>query len=353
MALCNESHIKNDIKLNNIAHCYIIFGNDGYLKNKNAENIIKSVVDIDDVFNFQKFTSDNSVKEIYDAKEQLPLMSDKKCILIKDYDFVNLSQDEFDVLLEICGEKSDDCVVIFLLDNIEIDVKKQPERLKTLISTAEKGNGRAVLIDHRQTGELVKMVITACEKRGCTIKSDVARFFIDYVSEDIDTIINEIEKLCAYRKSGAIDRETVKKVCVRNIDQSIYDLSAKILSKDVGGALSLLDELIYMRIKPIALLSAISTVYVDLQRAFAAKKAKVGLENIVNDFGYKNRSFVIERAMKNVNNFTEKQIRLSLDELCIADSKLKGFSGDERMVLEELIVRLSYIVLKGESIDKA
>lgn len=352
MALCNESHIKNDIKQNNVAPCYIIFGNDGYLKNKNAENIIKSVVETDDVFNFQKFTGDNSIEEIYDAKEQLPLMADRKCILIKDYDFLNASAESFEVLLKICGEKSDDCVVVFLLDNINIDPKKQPERLKTLIGATEKGFGKAVLINHRQTGELVKMVMGACEKRGCFMKNDVARFFVEYVSDDIDTIMNELEKVCAYKNSGDVDRETIKKVCVRNIDESIYDLSVKIINKDVGEALNLLDELIYMRIKPIALLSSISGVYVDLLRAYAAKKSSVSVEEVAKDFGYKNREFVIERAMRNLSSFTEKQIKLSLDELCLADSKLKGFSGDERMVLEELIVRLSYIASKGESIDK-
>ena len=353
MALCNESHIKNDIKMSNIAPCYIIFGNDGYLKNKNAESIIKAVVDTDDVFNFQKFTGESSLQEIYDAKEQLPLMADRKCILIKDYDFLKCDQADFDMLLKICGEKIDECVVVFLIDTIDIDAKKQPERLKLLISAVEEISGKAVLINHRQTGDLVKMVMGACEKRGCTIKNDVARFFIEYVSDDIDTIINELEKVCAFKKSGAIDRETIKKVCVRNIDQSIYDLSAKILNKDVNGALNLLDELLYMRMKPIALLSAISGVYVDLIRAYAGKKASLTAADVAEDFGYKNRVFVVERSMKSISTFTEKQIHLSLEELALADTKIKGFSGDERAVLEELIVRLSYIALKGETIDKA
>lgn len=350
MALCNESHIKNDIKLSNIAPCYIIFGNDGYLKNKNANSIVSSVTDTDDIFNFQKFTSDSSLQEIYDAKEQLPLMSDKKCILIKDYDFLDCDQEDFEILLKICGEKNDECVVIFLFDSIEIDQKKQPERFKQLVAATEKISGRTVLINHRQTGELVRMVISACEKRGCVIKNDVARFFIEYVSDDIDTIVNELEKLCAYKSGGVIDRETVKAVCVRNIDQSIYDLSAKILRQDVSGALNLLDELLYMRIKPIVILSSISGVYVDLMRAFAAKSRSISKEEVIKDFLYKGRDFVVERAMKNLSFFTEKQIKLSLNELCIADGKIKGFSGDERIVLEELIVRLSYIASKGESI---
>ncbi len=353
MAICNESHIKNDIKMSALAPCYIIFGNDGYLKRQNAESIIKSVVDTDDIFNFQKFVGEASLQEVYDAKEQLPLMADKKCILLEDYDFADCSADDFERLLKICGEKNEDCIVILLYTAIEFDTKKLPERFKKMIEAAEKCGGRAVLINHRQTGELVKTVTSACEKRGCSMTNEVARFFIDYVSTDIDIIINEIEKLCAYKKSGNIDRETIKKICIRNIEQSIYDLSAKILQKDVGGAIMILDELLYMRIKPIMLLTTISSVYVDVLRAYASKKAGKTMAEVVNDFGYGTRAFLIEKAIKNLSVLTEKQIKLSLNELCRADGMLKSFSGEDRVVLEELIVRLSYIVSKGESIDKA
>ncbi len=352
MAICNESHIKNDIKLSAFAPCYIIFGNDGYLKRQNAQSIIKSIVDTDDIFNYQKFVGECSLQEVYDAKEQLPLMADKKCILLEDYDFADCSSDDFERLLKICGEKNEDCVVILLYTAIEFDTKKLPERFKKMIEASEKCGGRAVLINHRQIGELVKTVTGACEKRGCSMTNDVARFFIDYVSTDIDIIINEIEKLCAYKKSGSIDRDTIRKICIMNIEQSIYDLSAKIIGKNVGGALALLDELLYMRIKPIMILTSISSVYVDVLRAYASKKAGIAMPEVVKTFGYGTRGFLVEKAIKNLSVLTEKQIKLSLNELCRADSMLKSFSGEDRVVLEELIVRLSYIVSKGESIDK-
>ena len=353
MTLCNESHIKNDIKLGAFAPCYIIIGNDGYLKKQNCGSIVNALVDTDDIFNFQKFSWDCSLQEVYDAKEQLPLMSDKKCVVVQDYDFKDCKADDFEKLLKICGEKSDDCVVVLYFDAVEIDVKKPHERFKKLADATEKIGGRVVLINHRQTGELVRMIIGACEKRGCSVTGDVARFIVEYVSDDIETIKNEIEKLCAYKKNGNIDKETVKKVSIKNIEQSIYELAGKIFAKDVSGALTILDELLYMRIKPIALLTSISSVYVDMMRVYAAKKAQLPPSNVVKDFDYGNRDFLVTRAAKRVSGFTEKQIKLSLEELLRADSKLKGFSGEDRVVLEETIVRLSYIASKGESIDKA
>ena len=208
------------------------------------------------------------------------------------------------------------------------------EKAKRLIAAVDKCGGRNVLINHRQTGELVKMIISAVAKRGATIQNDVARYLIEYVSEDIETLQNEIEKLCAFKKAGVIDKETVNKVCVKNIEQSVYELGTEILKSNVGGALKILDELL-------------------LFRMYAAKNASVSINDVAKTFSYGNRTFLLEKAGKNLGFVSGKQLRLSLSELKRADMALKSFSGSDRIVLEELIVRLSYIIIKGESVDKA
>jgi len=86
---------------------------------------------------------------------------------------------------------------------------------------------------------------------------------------------------------------------------------------------------------------------------YAAKNASVSINDIAKTFSYGNRTFLLEKAGKNLGFVSGKQLRLSLSELKRADMALKSFSGSDRIVLEELIVRLSYIIIKGESVDKA
>jgi len=348
----NEYHVKNDIKDGNIAPCYLIFGNDNYLKKQNAESIIAAVTPPDDVFNFQKFSGEVDLQEVFDAKEQLPLMADRKCVVLKDYEFEEVGKNDFDRLVSMVEERTEETVFILWFERIEFD-EKHSEKAKRLIAAVDKCGGRNILINHRQTGELVKMIISAVAKRGATIQNDVARYLIEYVSEDIETLQNEIEKLCAFKKGGVIDKETVNKVCVKNIEQSVYELGAEILKSNVGGALKILDELLFLRIKPIAILSTITSVYTDMFRMYAAKNASVSINDIAKTFSYGNRTFLLEKAGKNLGFVSGKQLRLSLSELKRADMALKSFSGSDRIVLEELIVRLSYIIIKGESVDKA
>ena len=46
-----------------------------------------------------------------------------------------------------------------------------------------------------------------------------------------------------------------------------------------------------------------------------------------------------------------KKFDLSFDALRAADKSLKSFSGDQRTALEQLVVRLGFIALKGERLD--
>ena len=352
MPIGNEYHIKTDIKDGNIAPCYLIFGNDIYLKKQNAESIIGAVTPPDDVFNFQKFSGEVDLQEVYDAKEQLPLMADRKCVVLKDYEFEEAGKTDFDRLVSMIEERTEETVFILWFERVEFD-EKRSERAKKLIAAVDKCSGRNILINHRQTGELVKMIMGAVSKRGASIQNDAARYLIEYVSDDIETLQNEIEKLCAFVNGGNIDKNTINKVCVKNIEQSVYELSTEILKSNVGGALKILDELLFLRIKPIAILSTVTSVYTDMFRMYAAKNASVSISDVSKTFSYGNKTFLLEKAGKNLAYLSGKQLRLSLAELKRADIALKSFSGSDRIALEELIVRLSYIIIKGESVDKA
>ena len=74
--------------------------------------------------------------------------------------------------------------------------------------------------------------------------------------------------------------------------------------------------------------------------------------DIANDFKYpKNKLFLIDRAAQSVRKFNATKLRLSLDCIAEADKALKSFGAEPRTVLEQLTVKLVYILTKGESVD--
>ena len=60
---------------------------------------------------------------------------------------------------------------------------------------------------------------------------------------------------------------------------------------------------------------------------------------------------MLDRAARELSGLDFKKITLSFDALIDADRRLKSFGADERIILEQLTIRLIYIAAKGESVD--
>lgn len=350
MAIIYEDTLKNHFKSGVLAPIYIICGDDAYLKNMYVDKIRKLTADKDDIFNYSKFGAECDLQEVYDAMSQLPVMADKKCIILCDYDFEHCSKTELDKLCLLAEDTCDTAVLVLLFDSVDIDIKKS-SKFKKLVSAAEKGGGYAAVLNHRRPAELAKMLTEGAAKRGCVMESSAAKRLIENVGEDINTLVNELEKLCAYKPSGNITESDVELVCIKTPEASVYNLSKEILAKNSGAALKILDELFFMRIEPMIILYTVSSVYVDMYRVLSCRKGGKSISDAAKLFGYKGREFVLERAARSLSGFDFKRLTLSFDALIDADRQLKAYGGDPRIILEQLTVRLIYIAAKGERVD--
>lgn len=350
MAVCFENMLKSNLAGGKPLNSYFIFGNDAYLKRQYVDKIIDMTVDREDVFNFVQFTDSADLQEVFDAVEQFPMMSDKKCVVLTDYDFENASKNDLDKLIEILSSVPDTCVFIVWCNNFEFELKKSG-KAKKLVEAAEKSGGMAVQIDHRTAPELKKMLEKGALKRGTSFDIGAAQYLIEICSEDINVLVSELEKLCAYAAKEKITKQMIDAVCVKSLEASVYGLSKEIFSLNISGALKLIDELFFMRIEPIIILHSMFSSFIDAYRVYAGASAGIGIPEIAKDFGYKGREFVLTRLPANAKRLESQQFQLCFSAFLRADAALKGFGAVPRAVIEELAVRLIYILQKGEDID--
>lgn len=351
MAPITEELLKKKLQ-SGLAPVYILFGEDGYLKKSYTDKISRKITEPDDVFNFCKFEGNCELQDVYDAAMQLPIMSDKKCVILSDYDFEHCSKSDYDKLCELAAEVPDTAVLILSFDSVEPDFKKS-SKFKKLIASAEKNGGIAVKLDHRKMPELIKMLCDGATKRGCKIDTAVAKYLVETAGDDINILKNELDKLCSFVGEGIIDKTAVDEVGVKTVEASVYNLSKFILECNISSSLAVLDELFFMRIEPMIILHTVSSVYVDIYRVYIASKAGVKTPEIAEKFGYKGKEFVLDRARQNLRKLDDVKLRLSLDTLVEADTALKSFGADGKIILEQLIIKLIYIIVKGETVDKA
>lgn len=351
MPIVYEEVLRKDISSKHFAPVYLIFGDDSYLKNYYKDTLAKKSYDGDQFFNLQKFEGDCDLQEVFDAVNQFPMMAERKCVTLSDFDFEHAAKSDFDRLLELISCANDTCVLIICFDTVDFDAKRGAKE-KKILAAVEKAGGTIAEVNHRTITALVKMLSDGAKKRGCNFGEIAARYLIEISGNDLSTLQNELNKLCAFVGSGDISKEIVEQIAVKSIDASVYEYVKQILCSNVSAALTMLDDMFFMRIEPMIILSTAASSYVDIYRAYTANIKGVSKADIAADFKYpKNKLFLIDRATQNLKSFNSTKLRLSLAAIADADKALKSFGAEPRVVLEQLTVKLVYIIAKGESVD--
>lgn len=350
MAFLPETALRRELEGGRLAPVYLLFGNDAYLKKNWLQQIIRRVVPQTDCFNFQRFGSDCDLQEVYDAVQQLPLLADRKCVVLSDYDYEKADKTDFARLTTLLEEAVPSTVLVLVFDWVDPDLKRTSDRTKKLIAAAETGGGRAVCLNHRQTPELVRLLCDGAARRDCKLDSATARYLIETVSDDLNLLKSELEKLTAYCTGGVITRQDVDRVCIKTVERSVYDISRALLTGRLADALALLDDLFSLRVEPILILSVLSAAYVEIYKAMAAGDAGLRVEQVAAKLGYAGREFVLTRAAQSARRLDAGRVERSLNALLQTDTALKSTSADPRVLLEQLLVRLRAIAETGKDV---
>ena len=162
-------------------------------------------------------------------------------------------------------------------------------------------------------------------------------------------IINELDKLCAYKRDGEILKEHIDTVVVKNVQARVFDLTKALTVGNCDLAMDILDTLIAMKEEPVNILGALVTPYVDMYRAKIYVIGGLRAEDAAKDFNYKNKEFRLTNAARSTSKYSIAQLRKFLDVLNDADRLLKSTSVGGRLVLEQTITKL-FLVANGEKI---
>ncbi len=340
----SESDLRAQIKSGNLAPCYMIFGEEHYLIKTYVEKMIKaSVSDFED-FNVSRFDGKTSVQEVYDAVQSFPMMTDRKIVTLCDYPFDKATSSETEKIMSMLGDMPATTVLVLWFETVEINQKKPGDKFSKLMKAVRESGGEVCYLGHRTESEIVKLLQNGAARRLCRLDNTAARYMIENCSDDLGTLINELEKLCAFvGEGGTVTRETVDKVCSRSVEASVYNVSKAVLRGDLQDALKLLDDLFYMNTDAAYILTVLSSAYVDIYRCFAARSRGERIETIAKEFGYGNLAFRLNDAERNMRKFSEQQITESLKCLSRCDEAVKGSRVDGRTALEKALVELVVI----------
>lgn len=344
MILNDEQSIKKHIKDGNFASLYFIYGDESYLSVFYANNLASAITDTSGMsFNYYYFDSETvNFDSVYEACETLPVMSDRVCVFVKDFNFVKATADELKQYQEYFANIPETTTLIFLMSSTEVDVKQNP-KWKTIID-AVNSNGTVFSLAKRSDNAVADLLVRSAGKRGSSISKENAEYFISVVGNEMNVLLNEFDKICAYAFGKEISKELIDSIAVRSVEASVFDLTTAINSGKNDRAFQILAQLIKEKTEPTMIIGTIAFGYVDIYRAKAAQAQRAGYSEYLKAFAsYKGKSFRLDKAARSAEKLTMKQVKELLDAVSDADIRIKSFSTDNNIILEELVAKLLYI----------
>ena len=301
-------------------------------------------------FNFQRLDgSQCTAEEIGEAVEALPFMAERKYVLVSDWDAESRSAADGEKLSAVLEDIPESTVLVLYTLALEPDPKRSAKWKKWIAAAGKQG--KVLCLERKSQSELEKLLCTAAEKRFCPLSRENAAKIIENCGNDLQRLLNELEKLCAYAQESEITAEMIGTLVSRNLETTVFSLSKVILNGKYQEAYGILDTLLSQNEEPVAILGVLASSYLDMYRVRCAIQSGQTAMEPAKYFDYKNKEFRLRNAERDSRNLSMPTLRACLEALSQADKEIKSGYGDrklfQRLALEKLMAKLLWIV-QGE-----
>lgn len=335
-----EDKLSSELRAGRLERLYFLYGTEPFLIKTYTDKIIKKCVGEDTLdFNLIRISGNPDIQLLGDYIEGLPVFSERKVIVINDFDIEKLDAEEIKQYTELFGDIPDTATVLINITGIEVDAKKA--KTKKLLAVLEKV-GAVCFFDYMTQAKIAALVVKKAGKAGIVISNADAAYLVELTLCNMSLVSEETAKLCSYVGSGGtITRDIIGKLVSKQLDTSIYSLAAAITAGKSADAFTILDELYTQRIEPVIIMSALSGTFIDFYRAKTGKATGATSNEIAEKFNYpKNRVWAVGKAMNAVTHLDAAYLRGCIQVLYETDIRMKSSPLDSKTLIETTIVSL-------------
>ena len=267
-------------------------------------------------------------------------MSEKKLIIVSDFDLFKPPAGFSDVLPGILGDLPEYVCLVFYYDVLD----GKPDKRTKLYKTLEKSACFAEF-SHQEERELVAWLERRARALGCSIAPEDASYMIFLCGNSMTNLAGEMEKAAAHTTTGIIKKYNIDAVCSPVLDAVVFDLTDAITAGKFDRAVTLVGELIAQKNSEVMIFTTITR---HIQRLYAAKlcaEARAGDKQLMEMIGSKSPYYArqIQNAARRV---PLTWLRHAASICARTDSALKGSAVDRQKQIELALLSMA-AELKG------
>ncbi len=233
---------------------YLIYGSNYGLIKREIDKIAHGE---NDVVSFD--LSNEKVDEMLDEASCMSLFGTKKILVGQNAFFltstpVNVSHD-IDYLTRYLTDKDHENVVILSVVSDKLDERKKIVKLL-------RQNAKVIYKEMIDEKDLPRFVINEFKNDGYEIDYSTARYFVNYVGQNVDIILSEIEKMVIYKDDdNKITMNDINNISCKGLNDNVFDLTDGIMKKDFKKVYECYKDLMFLKEEPIKIIALLANQF--------------------------------------------------------------------------------------------
>ena len=323
------TNIIKQVEKNIFLPVYLFYGNEQYLIDEIVNRIINKIIEPSlHQLNVEKYyCSDNDSETIVNSALSVPMLSDKKVIIVRDYDKINDSK----ALRHYFEHPSQSTILILISNSID--------KRKTIFSLVSKTGGALIKCENLKRDELSLWVKNKFHTYGKNIKDSAIDILFSLKGDSLQNVYTEIEKIVTFvSDKNNIEEDDIFSIIGSTKELNVFELSKLIVAGQKNNAVIMLNQLIDQNTEPLLIVNLLARHFILLWKIKNLK--------LIN----KNGSEIASAIQMNpyfVNDYISQSDKFSIIKLekCIsslkeADTQLKSVNLPKKIILDNLVCNL-------------
>lgn len=307
-----------------VYNVYLITGSNDSVINNTVSDILKQV-NCDDNNKIIYNLKENTISDVIEEANTVSLFRSNKVILVYSSSIDKLDDEE---LIMYLNNYNKDVYLIFI-------VEKSDARKKIVKLINEKGI--SIDSDNVDKSYNKNYVVSYLKDNGYKMNSNVIECFLSRVSDNINDIRNELDKLFIYKLDDKnISLDDVKLITYDNTDNIIYEFTNALLEKDENKAISMYHSFIDSNMAIDYILASIYNSYKTLYQIKELNKNN-SIRDISKTIGKK--EYYVEKMLYRSMNYNDNELLDIIHTLAMIDKNYKSGLCNPVMEVELFILR--------------
>ena len=306
-----------------VYNVYLITGSNDSVISNTVSDILKQV-NCDDNNKIIYNLKENTISDVIEEANTVSLFRSNKVILVYSSGIDKLDDEE---LIMYLNNYNKDVYLIFI-------VEKSDARKKIVKLINEKGI--SIDSDNVDKSYNKNYVVSYLKDNGYKMNSNVIECFLSRVSDNIDDIRNELDKLFIYKLDDKnISLDDVKLITYDNTDNIIYEFTNALLEKDENKAISMYHSFIDSNMAIDYILASIYNSYRTLYQIKELNKNN-SIRDISKTIGKK--EYYVEKMLYRSMNYNDNELLDIIHTLAMIDKNYKSGLCNPVMEVELFIL---------------